>query len=38
MPEQLITAEEIETLELVKTLPLETDEDYRKLAEIFDGD
>ena len=33
-----IASAEIETLEKLKSLPLETDEDFRKLGGIFDED
>lgn len=36
MDDILIEAEQIEILEKLKSLPLETDEDYLVLAEIFD--
>lgn len=38
MNDELITPEQIEILEKLKTLPLETDEDYLRLAEVFDAD
>lgn len=38
MGTELITEKEIETLENLKDLPLESDEDYQKLGEIFDED
>jgi len=36
MNEETITPEQLEILESLKSLPIETDEDYLKLAEIFD--
>jgi phenylacetate-coenzyme A ligase PaaK-like adenylate-forming protein len=36
--ETLITPEQIETLEKLKSLPIETDEDYQKLGEMFGED
>jgi hypothetical protein len=36
--ETIITPAQIETLEKLKSLPLETDEDYAHLDEIFPED
>lgn len=36
--EATITEKEIEILELLTEIPLETDEDYRALGQIFDED
>jgi hypothetical protein len=35
---ELITTEEIENLDKLYQLPLQTDEDYQKLGEFFDED
>lgn len=38
MDENLISETEIEILEKLKDLPLNSDEDYQQLGEIFDDD
>lgn len=38
MNEETITIDDLNTLKLFQVLPLETDEDYRLLGEIFDED
>lgn len=36
--EEIVTEREIEILEQLKSLPLETDEDYQILGRVFDED